>query len=200
MKRVINILNILGALGVLTFLLAFILFVNTQADAHYILFTLLPLSVAACGICITMLTLMVTKKAYQLFIGLALIIWSVFEFILVRGFIQVSFFQWWPLIGVFSGILIFIAGLYQYKKLKFGYFIPSLTLFLLGLWFSLFSFKIIKVSFKDVALIGGPLFMIMVCILICALFLIQQKTNQFIAKDDEPGAFEDDEISDKKEE
>ena len=89
------------------------------------------------------------------------------------------------MIGVTAGIFLYIAGMVKYRKVQAGYFIPSLTLFLLGIWFMLFSFKIIKVSFQVVALVGGPLFIMMSGIFIIALFLLQKNHSNLIAKDDE---------------
>ena len=49
----------------------------------------------------------------------------------------------------------------------------------------LFSLKIIKVSFRIVALVGGPLFIIMAAIFIIAFFLLQKNNSNLVVKDDE---------------
>ena len=96
-----------------------------------------------------------------------------------------TFMQWWPMIGVTAGIFLWIAGIIKYKKLQPGYFIPAITLFLMGIWFMLFSFKIIKVSFQIVAIVGGPLFLMMSAIFIVAFFMLQKNNANLVAKDDE---------------
>ena len=99
----------------------------------------------------------------------------------------------WPLLGIVAGILWFIAGRWKYKVLKFGYLIPSVTMFGMGLWYLLFSFGLISLSFKSVALTLGPLFMLMVAVLLIVFFFVQQKHSELVFSDEETGIFSDEE-------
>ena len=109
------------------------------------------------------------------------------------GYLPYTIFQWWPFLGVVVGLILFATGIYKYKRITFGFLIPAVTLFLMGGWLMLFSFKVIKVPFSQVALIGGPLFMILAVVFLFAFLLVQQKNKNLVVKDDEPNSFEDDE-------
>ena len=100
------------------------------------------------------------------------------------------------MIGVTAGIFLYIAGIIKYQRLQAGYFIPSIALFLMGLWFMLFSFGIVKVPFQTVAIVGGPLFLIVSGIFIVAFFLLQRNHSNFVVKDDENIDQDTEEMSD----
>ena len=87
------------------------------------------------------------------------------------------------------------AGLWKYKVLKFGYLIPSVTLFGMGVWYSFFSFQIIKKSFSSIACTLGPLFMISIAVFLVVFFLMQQRHKELVFSDDETGVFSDEESS-----
>ena len=110
----------------------------------------------------------------------------------MRGYLKHTIYQWWPFLGIAVGLILFVTGIYKYRRITVGFAIPSLTIFLMGGWFMLFSFKIVKVPFSQVALIGGPLFMIFLMVSLFAFFLLQQKNKNLVIEDDEPDSFEDD--------
>ena len=136
-------------------------------------------------------TLCRTKKNYQLFIELTLITWGLLVFLVIKQIIPYTLLQCWPLLGLFSGIFLFISGIYHYHKIKFGFFIPAVTLFILGLIFMLFSLKIVSISFQTTALIAGPIFMLMVAIFIVCLYFAQKKNKKLILEDDGKDSFDD---------
>ena len=154
-------------------------------DNRHFIINYLPIIAAISGIPVIVLSIRNTKRLHQIFIGFELLFWGIFVVLNELQILPYTFMQWWPMIGVTAGIFLCIAGKVKYGKLQVGYFIPSLTLFLLGIWFTLFSFKIIKVSFQTVALVGGPLFIIMSGIFIIAFFLLQRNNETLVAKDDE---------------
>ena len=57
----------------------------------------------------------------------------------------------------------------------------------------------IKLSFKSVALTLGPLFMLLVAILLIVFFFVQQKHRELVFSDEETGIFSDEESSIKSE-
>lgn len=147
------------------------------------------------GILITVFSIKTTHKATHLFLGLLLIFWGIF-YVLVSYVFSVTIKECWPIYGIMTGILLFVSGFYKYEKMKFGYVIPAFTLFCMGLWYSFFSFKIIKKSFVTVASNLGPFFMLLIAVLLVIFFLLQQKHKELVLADDETGTFsdEDDEI------
>jgi hypothetical protein len=142
---------------------------------------------------IIIMDLISQKKAVPLYIGLLLLFWGILD-IIVYASPDYGISQFWPLFVILAGILLIVSGCYKYKKLKFGFVIPAVTLVGMGVWYMLFSFKIIKISFVTVAAILGPAFMLLVAVLLILLFLAQQKHKQLIINDDDTGTFDDEDV------
>lgn len=153
---------------------------------------------AIIGLITVVIARKVTGKFFHFFAGMLYFFWSMI-YLASYAFFSWSLNQMWPLLGIVAGVLWFIAGRWKYKVLKFGYLIPSVTLFGMGLWYSLFSFGLIRLSFKSVALTLGPLFMLMVAVLLIVFFFVQQKHSELVFSDEETGIFSDEESSIKSE-
>ena len=172
-------------------------FLIKQFESNLLLNTFSILA-AVFGLCVTIIGIGFTKKIHQIFMGLELLFWGTGIWLRLCNFIPYAFVEVWPVIGVSAGIFLFIAGIIRYKKLLFRYFIPAITLFLLGIWFMLFSLKIIKISFRDVAIVGGPLFFIMSGIFIIGFFLLQRKYTNLVVSDENTEIDAEDIIEDDK--
>ena len=179
--------------GFLIFLVIFNIIV--PLENRHIIINYLPIVAALSGIAVLVLSIRYTKRLHQIFIGFELLFWGIFVVLHELRILPYTFMQWWPMIGVTAGIFLCIAGKVKYQKVLTGYFIPSLILFLLGIWFMLFSFNIVKVPFQTVAIVGGPLFLMMSGVFIIALFLLQKNHSNLVAKDDENIDLETDEMS-----
>jgi len=142
------------------------------------------------GILVLILSINYTHVATHLFMGSILFVWALLYF-LVDNVLTCGLKEFWPVFGFFAGILLFISGFYKYRKLKFGYLIPSITFIGMGVWYSFFSFGIIKTPFIEVVKRLGPAFALILCICLVILFLIQKRNKKFIVKDDETGTFSD---------
>ncbi len=153
---------------------------------------------AGIGLATVLIAKNLTKKFFHFFMGLLYLSWSLIYLIAYTLF-SFSLKEMWPLLGVSAGILWFIAGKWKYKVLKFGYLIPSVTLFGMGCWYSLFSFGLIKLSFKTVASTLGPLFMLLIAVFLILFFFLQQKHKELVFSDEETGVFADEEASFKSE-
>ena len=149
---------------------------------------------AGIGIATLIIALKVTKKFFHFFMGLLYLCWSLI-YLVTYTFFSFALHEMWPLLGVSAGILWFIAGKWKYNVLKFGYLIPSFTLFGMGCWYSLFTFGIIKLSFRTVASTLGPLFMLLIAVFLIIFFLLQQKHKELVFSDEETGIFADEEVS-----
>ena len=187
--------NLILYFGSAFFVFLIIFSIVVPLENHHIVINYLPLLAASSGLAVLILSIKFTKRLHQIFIGLELLFWG--TAIVLREFktVPYTFIQWWPMIGVTAGIFLFISGIVKYKKLLVGYFIPSISLFLVGIWFMLFSFKVIKVPFQTVAIVGGPLFLMMWGVFIVALFLLQKNHSNFVIKDDENIDLETEEMS-----
>ena len=194
-KTKLILLDIAAYLGSGLFLCAFIFSIFVTNPNYINIISFMPVLAFILGVISLVFTFVYSHKAYHLFLGLFLILGSTFIFLCIKNIVSWTIDQWWPLLGVLVGFSSFFAGKYKYQKIKIGYAIPSLSIFLFGLWLSLFSFKIVKISFTTVALIGAPLFMILVCIFLVALLLVQQKYKNLVVKDDSSDSFDDDELT-----
>lgn len=147
----------------------------------------------AIGLTIMIMSFKVTKKAYQIFIGLLFLGWGLSHF-LIMFVLPNGVGFWWPLYLIEASVFLFVAGMIKYKKIKFGFIAPSVTLFCMGAWYALFSFKIIKISFRTVVLLLGPAFMVLIAIFLVSFFLVQQRHHELVIHDDESGGFDDEEL------
>lgn len=134
------------------------------------------------------------KKAYQFFIALIFIGWGILN-CLVKFVLDSDVNRVWPIYLILISVFLFTSGIRKYKKLKFGYVIPSFTLLCMGIWFSLFSFYIVKIPFKTVVIILGPAFIVLVGLSLVLFFLLQQRHREFVVNDDDSGDFDDEELS-----
>ena len=184
---VANLILILGTLFLMGVIIMAILMNQTQ---HNFFIDYIPIFVAAVGMPVIILGIGFTKQIHHIFIGFELFFWGIILCLFMKQLLPFRFVQWWPVIGVVSGLFLFIAGHISYRSLKFRYFIPALVLFLMGIWFLLFSFSIIKVPFHIVAIVGGPLFFIMSGIFLVIFFMLQRKYTNLIVQDDESAEFD----------
>ena len=199
MKKVSSfIADLILSIGVAIILFLIISAILIQQFESNLLLNTFSILAAIFGLCVTIIGIGFTKKIHQIFMGLELLFWGTGIWLRLCNYIPFAFVEVWPLIGVSAGIFLFIAGIIRYKKLLFRYFIPSITLFLLGVWFMLFSLKIIKISFRDVAIVGGPLFFIMSGIFIIGFFLLQRKYTNLVVSDENTEIDAEDIIEDDK--
>lgn len=153
---------------------------------------------AGIGLATIIVARKITRRFFHLFMGLLYFSWSLI-YLFAYTLLPLTFKEMWPLFGISAGLLWFVAGLWKYKTLKFGFLIPSVTLFGMGCWYSLFSFGLVRFSFKTVASTLGPLFMLLIAIFLIAFFFLQQKHKEFVVSDEETGVFADEEASFKSE-
>ena len=194
-KRRFFVTDIMTYLGAALFILVTAVYFLFYQKVNNFYFDVLPLLVSLFGIVVVILAMKNSKKIHQIFIGFQMFFWGLLFFFIGKNLFRYTFYQYWPLIGAASGVFLCVAGLVKYKRILFGYFIAAVTLFLLGCWFALFSFKIIKIPFQTVAIVGGPLFLIMAAIFIIGFFLLQKKHANLVVKEDENDSIEADDVS-----
>ncbi len=188
----VRVLNIFGILFVIT--CAIITILNPISKSVNILNITFLILQAGIGLSVVIISRKITKKFFHLFVGLLYLFWSILALFMELVF-PFTIKEFWPLFGVIAGLLWFIAGCLKYSRLKFGFVIPSVTLFGMGLWYSLFSFGIVKLSFKSVACSLGPVFMISIAVFLVLFFLAQQRHKELVFSDEETGVFSDKESS-----
>ncbi len=171
-----------------------IVIVHPVSKSANILNLLIILVQAVIGYATVLTARKFTGKFFHFFMGLLYLSWSLI-YLVAYAIFSLSFKVFWPLLGLSAGLLWFVAGIWKYRTLKFGYLIPSVTLFGMGCWYSLFSFGLIKFSFKTVAITLGPLFMLLIAVFLIIFFFLQQKHKELVFSDEETGVFADEEAS-----
>lgn len=188
-KKGYILLNLLLALSIILFLVVFIVTIFNSEKEHAKILDFLPVFLMIVGLSVVLLTPS-TKSSYQLFIGLGFIFIGGFSFLLMRGIIERTLLQLWPVIGIGNGVILFIAGFYKYRKISFGFVIPSIAMIVLSAWFLLFSLKIVSISFKEFVIVFGPLLLVMLCVLLFVVYIFKRNTKS----SEEPDQFQDDEL------
>jgi len=94
--------------------------------------------------------------------------------------------QVWPIVVVVFGITLLPVGRFHYKKFRTFYVIPSAALTVLGAFFFLFTFKIIKISMRAFFSRFMPFFLIIGGIALIIMYYVRLK-----AKDKFPTIQED---------
>ena len=183
------------AMGILTLAACFVFAVLNPISRKIDILNLVLLIVQAIiGIGIIVLGKILTHKFFHMFIGLVFFLCSIVSIVMVL-ILPFTIKEFWPVYGVVAGLSLFISGFFKYKSVKFGYLIPAVTLFCMGIWYLLFSMQIMPLSFSMVVYTLGPAFLIMVAFLLVAYFFVQQKHSDLVFKDDEIGVFSDEEAS-----
>lgn len=133
-----------------------------------------------------------TNRFYQFYTGVILFLWGLFTFIFNK-WLPLTIYQWWPVYVELSALALLGSGFYKYKKMKLGFVFPSVALIGLGVWYSLFSFKIIEMSFAQASIIFGPILLISITVVMFLVLKMQKKNKKFIIED-EDDVFAEDEI------
>lgn len=187
-KFVILLLIVVG-LGVFG-LNAFFLFSSSLGKRSEIIYIASIIIQTLVGICTCVMVLKNSKKVSYLFTGLSLILIALMDFFVSFVF-SYTIWQWWPVYGLFLSIILLICGIYKYKKLKFGFTIPAITIFCMCGWYTLFSFKIIKIPFMTVVWHLGIAFLFAVAAFLIFFFFLQQNHKELVISDEDSGSFED---------
>lgn len=178
--------NIMLALGLALFLIGiawlFLPPIGQIATYHFALNCALVLVTAAC-----VYFSLLSQKPVIFYIFMNLCILSLLFLILNANSVMPQFKQYWPVVILIFGFTLLPVGRFHYKEFKTIYVIPSASLTILGLFFLLFTFKIIKMPLREFFMYFLPFFMIASGIFLIVLYYARQK-----AKDKFPVIKEDD--------
>jgi FtsH-binding integral membrane protein len=100
--------------------------------------------------------------------------------------------QTWPVMVIAAGISLVPAGLYKLRRMKSIYLFPAISLIVLGIFFSLFSFHILKVSLSTFIHQWWPLFFVIIGVILVVLYFIQQIRRKDFPYMDDDSLMEDD--------
>lgn len=155
-------------------------FVGTRPDfAAWII----PVAIFLAGLVDLYMYIAFKRTPFKLFFGLCLSLYGIFSLVLVFSLFSAKIAQLWPLYMLLTSVSLFVAGRTTGKRFTLNYDLPALTLFILGLFFLLFSFDVIKISFGQLALFIWPLLLILAGVFLIVLFLRRKSLLEILPKD-----------------
>ncbi len=190
-----KILDCILCVSLIIFVCVFIAVTKMQGKVSVFITSILPAVQILLGLFAVYVALRVTKKGYQVFSSFLFLLLGLYQFLLMNKVIPFSLKETWPIIGVISSICLFISGYFRYRKIKILYIVPSLILVIMSLWYSLFSFKVIKQPFSFVVLSLGPAFVFISVTMLISFYFLQKKHRELIIEDEE-NEFDTEEICD----
>lgn len=184
-------LNVVLALGVICVLAGFFLFThiasNFNAEIHsWTVFCIFL------GAIIFYLSLVTFKLSVLFFTGLFLCLNGCLFMILCSKIFPLGMKELWPLSIILCGFCLFLTGYARYRHVRSSYFYPSILIDVLGVFFLLFSLKVIKVSFLRFFQIFGPILLVILGIFLVIVFGIQQNPAFHFHYDEEEYETEND--------
>ncbi|MBP5358622.1 MAG: hypothetical protein J6Y69_05490 [Treponema sp.] len=99
--------------------------------------------------------------------------------------------QMWPVLVSAAGIALVPAGLYKLKRMKSIYLFPAILLILLGVFFSLFSFRILNGSLSLFMHQWWPILIVITGVILVVLYFIQQVRKKDFPYMDDDSLMED---------
>ena len=112
------------------------------------------------GLCV-FFAVKLRRQSLYLFFAAFFTLVGLFLLFKVFGVITLSLKQSWPLLSVFTGIALLLAGIHRYDRVTRIYLIPSIALITLGCFLLLFSLKITSFSFRQFVLDWCPVIVVM---------------------------------------
>ncbi len=121
---------------------------------------------------------MTRKKVSSIFFISLVILLNGFLLILIDlGLLAYRLVQVWPIMVMISGLALIPTSMYKEARLTSRFLVPSIMIFSMGVFFLLFSFDIITVSFVVFASQWWPLFFILGGLSLIGLFFYGKKKD-----------------------
>jgi hypothetical protein len=176
MKKYSNfVLNVVLAFGLVLVLCGLVLLAIFSVTPQRHGFLMWPTLMLVAGIFLIYVSLAITRFAHQLFMGLNFCFAGILLLVFQRGNLVFSIHQVWPLCAVFCGCTLVLSGYFRYHYFRTVYLFPAALLTAMGLFFSLFSFHIIRMPLHDFVAMSWPVVLIVFGAILVGLFLYQQK-------------------------
>ncbi len=142
-----------------------------------------PMGIAAAGSAILYLGATRSLASAWLFAGTAFVLSA--ALLLVRGFLGWPLSWYWPLFMVVLGLSSLVPGWRRYRGPRAAYLVPALSFMFLGGLFSLFSFDVIRFSFRRFFSEWWPVFLIAPGLVLLVLYFYNRA--RFSRSPERPG-------------
>ncbi|MCR5290695.1 MAG: hypothetical protein K6E51_11945 [Treponema sp.] len=115
-----------------------------------------------------------THYAHQVFLGLNFCFGGFLLAILRSHEGILTLHTLWPLAVVFCSFSLIISGYFRYRRFRTAYLFPAILMMVLGGFFCLFSFRIIKMPLREFVTIWWPFILILLGCFLLGVFFYQQ--------------------------
>lgn len=193
--RCAKVLNILISIG-FVFLAAglLLLFSDLLASSKFSVLAYLFIQAVLGGLIVCM-GLKFTKRTYHIFSGSLICLYGLISSLFIF-FDGISFFMVWPLYALFPAVSLVLCSCYKYKKIKINYGVPSFILFMMSLYYFLFSFDIIKISFSFVSYFVAPILIVGILVIFILFYFLQKRHKNLVLSEDDSDELSDEEFPD----
>ncbi len=144
---------------------------------------IIPAAIFLAGLVDLYLCIAFSRTPFKLFVGLIFSLYGIFSLILVFKLFPADVAQLWPVYMILASISLFSAGRTTGRRFSLAYDFPALVLFVLGIFFLLFSFDVIKISFRRLSLFIWPLFLILSGAFLILLFVRRKSLLEILPED-----------------
>jgi hypothetical protein len=123
------------------------------------------------------LAIKVRKRSVYFFFAAFFILTGLFSLLSLLGIIPLRLAQGWPLLSVFAGIALALAGWRHFRDIRIRYLIPALAFTALGFVLLPFSLKLVAFSFKRFMINWWPLLLVLAGLVLVLLSLGTKPKN-----------------------
>lgn len=172
-SRLLKLFLTAGFLFVLTGIVFLILLMVNKTEGLYVTWLLAVMVFSLALVCVSFFM----KKAVLFYIGINLFICFVIAAGAKAAYPAAEIKRLWPVMTVSFGVTLVPVAYMKSGKLRITYVIPSAVLTLLGLFFMLFSFGVIKVPFKTFFSFVWPLIFLAAGLLLIVYYLYSRSNK-----------------------
>lgn len=115
----------------------------------------------ASGVLLAIISFKMRRRSRNIFLSTFLILTGALLLCIASGLVPYSIFRLWPLLTVFAGLSLMPAGLHRYAGFRARFVVPSLLFIMLGVFFLVFSFRLVPFSFSRFILNWWPLLLVL---------------------------------------
>lgn len=127
-----------------------------------------PMGIAAAGSLILYLGVTRGLSVIWLFFGAALVLSA--GLLLIRGFFEWPLVYYWPFFMTVIGLSVLSTGYIRHRRARAAYLVPAVSFVVLGAFFALFSFDVIRLSFRQLFFEWWPLLPIAAGVVLLVLY------------------------------
>lgn len=135
------------------------------------------------GAVLLFIELMTPTKTWLMFISVVLMLVSVIFVMSDVGFLPFGIKNLWPSFIIIFGLSLILFSFYKNKQMKAVYLIPALTIIFFGVFFMLFSMKVIKANFVSLASKLWPLLLVLCGGILITIYFMQHHNLLKIVQD-----------------